>query len=287
MRFEVDPSDCALLLAVHETGSLARASRELGRDPSVLARKLQRLALDTDLVEKVGGAWRVSARGRELALWTRDAIQRQRQALSAPLTLRLGAVPTFLERVLCPALAGAPFAELRRAHRLEILSPAEGLETALLRGTVDVGFACGRPKDPLIRFKKAGVENWSLVAAPTLAESLLKRAKSARLAGLSEFPVLRHRDVVPEEFLELSGTTFATELVFDLTSSLRAAAVAGLGWALMPTFAARGEPGLVDHTAALGLKPRREFYGVWWLKGNRAAEGTVETLGRWLSEQPL
>ncbi len=285
MRFEVDPSDCALLLAVHETGSLSRASRELGRDPSVLARRLQRLARESDLVEKIGGAWRVSERGRQVALWTRDAIQRQRIALREPLTLRLGGTAPFLENVLCPALSEAPFSSLRESHRLEILNPSDGLEAALLRGSLDIAFACGRPKDPLIRFKKASAERWILVATPSLAQAIHRRAKASRLEALAELPMLRHVDVVPEEMLSLPARTFKSEIVFDLTSSLRAAALAGLGWTLVPSFAIRSTSGLVE--LDIGVEPKRDFYGIWWLKGNRSAEQTVAALSTWLSEQKL
>jgi len=288
MQFLIDPNDSLLLLALYRGGTIKRAAHLLERDETVILRRIQKLSQTSDLLEKVSGKWRVSPSGQKVALWAQEAQDSQRRALESRATLRIGAPASFIERIITPDLEKPLFRALAAEYSLEFLCPAIGLETALLKGDLDLVFTCHRPFDPQIRFKRLAHEDWCVVAAPSIAKSILGKAtRQESISRLLTLPYVRHRDLVPEEMLGLAKDSVNTRFTFDLLASVRSAAVHGFGWTLLPRGSIDEElknGKLVELGTDLQLKLKRDFLGVWWRKDRQEVSRFSALIGAWLSK---
>ncbi|WPU64562.1 LysR family transcriptional regulator [Peredibacter starrii] len=285
MQYQIDPQDCLILYAIHEAGSIKSAGHILKKDPSVILKRVQKISRETALIEKMNGSWTLTEKGKKMALWAKEMQLSQKAVLESPTTLRLGGTMFFIERVIAPYLASSPFKEMAQKNHLEILCPSEGLEASLLRGTLDLAFACGRPNDPQIGFKKVCDERWSIVCTPKLA----KKADE-RLDQLLDLPFLRHKSLVPEEMLKIDRHKIKTLLVFDTVAGLRSSAINGLGWTLLPRAAVADElqkGQLVDLSSSLQISLKNDFLGIWWLKENKSVKEHIAPLMNWLSDSDL
>lgn len=185
-RFALTSEQCELLLAFETAPSLEALARALSRDASVLSRQLQRIAQETPALEKTHGRWRLTPLGKQLATWARDAIASQRRALDQPTVIRLASTREFTARVLAPRLGDlVPETD---TTIVSLFAAEEGVERRLLAGEADIGFDCGRPVDPEIRFRQVTPEPFSVVAAPGFVERhQLKTAQDA--LPLANLPV--------------------------------------------------------------------------------------------------
>jgi DNA-binding transcriptional LysR family regulator len=275
-RFGLTSEQCELLLAFETAPSLEALARALGRDASVLSRQLQRIAQETPALEKTHGRWRLTPLGKQLAAWARDAIASQRRALGQPTVIRLASTREFTARVLAPRLG-----ELLHEHETTIVSlcaAEEGVEKRLLAGEADIGFDCGRPTDPEIRFRQVVPEPFSVLAAPSFIE---------------KHCVTGARELLPLAHLQYQRATAATLLglpddaprvraTFNDIASVREACSAGLGWAVLPTYAVRRELDAGVLVALPGYEVPEEHFGVWWLRERPALETWVERSVAWL-----
>lgn len=286
MEFLIDPDDCLLLLAIYQAESVKGAAFLLKKDPTVILRRVQRLALESDLVRKTGGIWKLTSKGQTIALWAKEAKESQLQALQAPSTLRIGASATFIERVICPFLGEKPFSDIARDFHIELLCPASGLEQGILRGELDIVFTCARPNDPQIRFRRGVPESWSVVCSKEMAAAVNKeKTPKEKLSKILSLPYLRHKDVLPEELLSLNRDTIKCAYTFDLVSTIRSATISGLGWSLLPTSAVNDElrdKKLYDLGPSLDINLRKDFIGIWWLKENSSVTKYISPLADWM-----
>ena len=285
--FPVSSEDCQILLLLEESRSVAAVASALRRDVSVVSRHVARLAQDGAFVEKVDGRWGVSARGRRVAAWARDAIQSQGQALSACGTIRIATTREFAARVLGPA-----FVELRArmarlsTGRITILTSEEGVESRILAGEADIGLDCGRLSDPTIRFRRVVAEPFVLAAAPAFLKSL---KKSPSIDLLLDRPHLQYQRINTARLLGLSIEIPKTVGVFNDLGAVRAACESGAGWAVFPKYAVAHEleQGTLQELGAFSKRMEPEQFGVWWLRDRRTVEPTVAELVRWLASVKL
>jgi len=275
-RFGLTSEQCELLVAFETAPSLEALARVLGRDASVLSRQLQRIAQEAPALEKTHGRWRLTPLGRQLASWARDAIASQRRALGQPMVVRLASTREFTARVLAPRL-GELLAE-EETTIVSLFAAEEGVEKRLLAGEADIGFDCGRPTDPEIRFRQVVPEPFSVVAAPGFVER--HGVEAAReLIPLSN---LQYQRATATALLGLPDEVPKVRATFNDIASVREACIAGLGWAVLPTYSVRRELDGGMLRSLPGYDVPEEHFGVWWLRERPALEMWVDRCVKWL-----
>ncbi|MBY0471231.1 substrate-binding domain-containing protein [bacterium] len=281
--FPVSSEDCRLLLLLETEGSVRQVSQILRRDVSVITRQLNRLAEKTPFVEKLNGKWQISLSGKRLNGWTRDAILCQKNILAARTHLRVATTREFAARILAPRLG--EFLN-RKTESISIISSEDGVEQLLLNGSVDIGLDCGRPVDPSIRFQRVVPEPFSIVAAP----KLLGGAKNISMSGLLELPHLQYTRLSTARALKLLTEVPYIPMRFNDLAAVRAAACAGLGWAVVPTYSVQEElnSGLLrevplNQKVTIGT----EQFGIWWHRDRRGLDSWIERITNWLQRVRL
>lgn len=287
LDFPLSSEDCRLLLLLETSGSIKDTASALQRDISVVSRQISRLAElvpQSPVVEKVNGRWQVSEAGRRVNAWTRDAILGQQRALQSQVSLRIGATREFAARVLGPGLkellADQP------GVQVTVISSDQGVESLLLSGDVDLAFDCGRPRDPSVRFRLGATEPFAVVAAPGALGSKAPRSLEDLLAR----PHLAYRRLSSARILQTGRELPHLFATFSDLATLRAAAVAGLGWAVVPRYAvavelARGELKEIRADFLPVIEP--ENFGVWWLRERKGVEPWIRQALAWLKEREL
>ncbi len=275
-RFGLTSEQCELLVAFETAPSLEALARVLGRDASVLSRQLQRIAQEAPALEKTHGRWRLTPLGRQLASWARDAIVSQRRALGQPTVVRLASTREFTARVLAPRL-GELLAE-EETTIVSLFAAEEGVEKRLLAGEADIGFDCGRPTDPEIRFRQVVPEPFSVVAAP----EFVARHGASVARELIPLANLQYQRATATALLGLPDEVPKVRATFNDIASVREACIAGLGWAVLPTYSVRRELDAGMLRALPGYDVPEEHFGVWWLRERPALEPWVERCVKWL-----
>jgi LysR family glycine cleavage system transcriptional activator len=281
--FGLSSEQCELLVAFEATGSLAALAELVGKDVSVVSRQLSRLAqsLPVPVIEKHGGKWRLTATGRRMNAWTRDAALAQNQILDHQTVLRIASTREFGARILAPALAsllaGSPDVTP------SIVTAEHGVEQLLLGGQADIGFDCGRPEDPALRFKTVKAEEFAVVIAPRLLGGRSLKEPAELLA----WPHLQYQRAQAPRLLQLPSQVPNVYAVFNDIAALREAAVAALGWAVLPRYSVRRELDAGALVQLPGWDITREHFGVWWVRGQKAVEPWVQRAIKWLETQPI
>jgi DNA-binding transcriptional LysR family regulator len=279
-RFALSSEQCEVLAAFEIAGSLVSLSRAMRRDVSVLSRSLQAIAAAAPVLEKAQGRWRLTELGVAVARWSRDAVATQRRVLAQQPELRIATTREFAARVLSPGLHDL----VGDAPPLVHVSCAEdGVERSLLEGRADLGFDCGRPRDPQIRFRGIAPEPFATVIAPRLAGAHRVR----RAADLVELPYLEYTRASATTLLRLDRELRRRYALFNDVASTREAAVAGLGWSILPRYAVDRELRAGSLISVPGWQIDAERFGVWWLAARSGMEAWVEQATRWLRAQDL
>jgi DNA-binding transcriptional LysR family regulator len=281
--FSLSSEQCEILLAFEDAGSLARLAEALANDISSVSRKLQAIARSAPLLEKQGGRWRLTPLGRQLNHWTRDAAQSQKRLLAQRTALRVAATREFAARILSPRLPELLSAQ-SGAVELSVVTAESGIEGLLLSGAADLGFDCGRPEDPAIRFRAVRNESFTVVASPRFGG----RARVRSLADLLPLPHLQYQRTRTARLLELPRELPSVRASFNDIASVREACLAGHGWAVLPTYAvsrelARGELRAVGTSRAI----RAEKFGDWWVGRRASVLPWVERATAWLQKIEL
>lgn len=247
-RAGLDWGNLRFFLELVRTGSHARAATRLGVDRNTVARRVAALEeeLGVSLFERGPQGWCVTAGGTELAaLATRVeadvlALARHADARDTALqaTVRLTTTTHLAAWLLAPGLPA-----LRTRHpglRLEITADQRTLD--LSRREADLALRMGRPRDAGLVIRKLSDVAYRLYAA--------KGTEPARRGAV---------DFGRDEFIGYDETLASTpqerwlakmgpdrRIVFccNNTSTLLAAARLGVGVALLPCFAADGDPEL-------------------------------------------
>jgi len=285
MDFPVSSSDCRLLLLLETKESLRDVAKVLRRDISVISRQIARIAEVAPLVEKIEGRWQVSTLGKQFTTWARDSILTQELLLKSRTHLRIVTTREFGARILAPGLN--ELQTIGENVMIEILTSPAGIEQMLLKGEADIGFDCGAPRDPAVKFQRLTQESFTLVAAP----SFLKHWPTQKFSALLKAPHLQIQSRLSSaRLLQLEADALTPAALFHDIAAARAACVAGNGWALVPTYTVRAElsSGVLIELRGKGFpKIPSESFGIWWLRERRSLETWVASLTVWLKKQKL
>lgn len=279
--FHLSSEQCRLLLTLEEAGTLEETARRMGRDLSVISRNVSKLAERAPVVEKRNGKWHVSEIGKKLNSWSRDAILEQSRILSERASIRVATTREFAARILSPALASLfPDPKLL----VTVLASESGVERLLLEGEADLGFDCGRPSDPAVKFERVIPEPFVIVAAPRFIPKSVRTIRE-----LTQLPSLEHTRLPLVRAMNLAHPLPAVRAVFNDVASIREACCAGLGWTLLPRYSVEREmaENKLKEFKLEGLNLYSESFGVWWLRDRKAILPWVECASKWLKEQRL
>ena len=278
-KFLISSQECELLLAFERTGNLQDLAEYLAKDISVVSRNLKSLAEKSNLLEKQNRKWILTAQGKSLNSWTREAIYSQKLATQRQKSLKIACTREFAKKVLLPQtriLVGDD------SISVSIISTDEGIEKIIGKGEADFGFDCGRPIDPSIAFKRLVNEPFVVVASP----KFVKREKVKTYDELKQKDLLKFSRT---ENLILDLDVRATHYygtISDL-SSLIEACLLGYGWAILPKYTVKKELTEKKLIAVPGLTLPSERYGVWWLRERHSVKPWVNKAIQWLKKQDL
>ena len=255
-------------LAVHATGSLSAAARQMGITQPAVSAQLQ--TLERLIGERlfVRGARGVTPTAR--AVETASRLAGPFETLSAALegagggaalerAVRLGGAAELLAEVVAPAMAPL----ISRGLRLQAVpGVTDGLVDALLSGTLDLVVTSERPRGRRILASPLVDETFVLVAGAEMAHAaqdlLLRNAPGAPRSrvtdALEQLPLLAYAFDVPllrRYWRHVFGTRLEREpaLTFPDLRALREAAVGGAGVTVLPSYLCRhalGTGELVD-----------------------------------------
>ncbi|MGZ3182695.1 MAG: LysR family transcriptional regulator [Telluria sp.] len=231
--------DIRFFLALVRTGSLSAAAQALGVEHSTIARRVGSLeaALGLRLFDRLPRGWRPTAEGEALSAQAEriedEALAFERAAAGAAGlrgAVRVSAPPALAAAFLAPRLA-----QLRRAHPGIALELAgETQQANLTRREADVALRLLRPNAPDLAVRALAELGFGLYATAAWA----RRAQAQwEFIGydeqLAETPQQRWLE-------ELAGARPFALRTNDLLAQ-RAAALGGVGIALLPHFLAHGE----------------------------------------------
>lgn len=248
----MDWNDLRHFLALHRTGSLARAAAELGVNATTVSRRLSALEdeLGGKLFDRTPDGYALTAVGRELVIRA-ERIEAEARAIEEDLrgaddrpagVVRVTATEMLATRFIAPYLARfrARYPEitleLRCTH--EIVS--------LARREADVALRLSRPREDDLVCKRLAEIPLALYAAPSyLAEHGAPEDPEASLAGhhLLCFADSRHFEY-ENAWMSARAEGARVALRCDSVSSLYAACVGGLGIGLLPRVVADRDPAL-------------------------------------------
>jgi DNA-binding transcriptional LysR family regulator len=246
--------DVRFFLAVARDGSLSGAARTLKVEHSTVARRVSALeaGLGVRLFDRLPRQWALTSEGEALIAAAerveREALAFNRAAASATSlqgTVRISAPPVFASRFLVPLLAGS----IDRWKGIDLDLVGEVRTANLHRREADLSLRFMRPVEPGLAARKLGELNFRLYAAPAWSEraeadwcflgygeplsDVPHQQQLARLAGERPF-VLRSNDL----------------------AAVHQACRAGMGLAMLPSFMAAADGGLVEMPGAGNPLPR-------------------------------
>ena len=247
-RAGLDWGNLEFFLELSRTGSLSRAARRLGVDRNTVARRVAALEaeLGIALFERGPQGWTRTSAGEDLAALasrveedvlalTRHADARDRAVAG---TVRLTSASHVAARLLAPALPA-----LRARHPSLVLELAVDQRMLdLTRREADLAVRMGRPRDAgLVMRKLSDVAYRFYASAAYLGKRRAVDLDADAFVGLDESLA----SVPPERWLAKLAPARRVVFRCNSTAALIAAVVAGVGVAVLPCFAAEGEPGLL------------------------------------------
>jgi DNA-binding transcriptional LysR family regulator len=282
--------DLQVFLAIHRTGSQARAARILSVDPTTIGRRLAALEgeLGVRLFDRTPSG--LSATPLSTAVLGRvqqieehvHAVQRELAGADARIEgrVRLTAGDGLASYVLTPALPTL----LRRHPRLSIELRADTSTLDLSRREADVAVRLSRPREPSLVARKLGALRFALYASHAYLEQRGTPRTVRELAGHDWIGFESALDELPQvKWLRRTVPGLRYVLRANTTVAHAAACAAGLGIALLPMFAAPREPRLLPVLPRLQT-PSREAWVVTHsdLKKNARVAAVID----WLMELP-
>jgi DNA-binding transcriptional LysR family regulator len=248
----IEWSDWKFLLAVSRTRTHGEAARVLGVDQSTVGRRLQALekAVGARLVDRSAGGGGLNPIARKLlpALETLEAsalaIERQVMAheVRAEGKVRLATTEAFAARLLLPRLPD--FTKQFPEIELELLTGNELVD--LKRSEADLSVRTVRPKQAALVARRVG----ELAVAPYASDGYLRelgapqpssRFKGQRFVGYGG-PARKWPEA---KWLEDHASAARIALTQSSIPAALAAALAGIGIALLPCYLADAHPTLV------------------------------------------
>ncbi|MBT4763265.1 MAG: LysR family transcriptional regulator [Bdellovibrionaceae bacterium] len=278
-RFFLNSNDCEILMEFERRSSLQEMSEKLGKDISVISRNLKSISEKASVIEKQGGRWKLTSQGKALNHWTREAIFSQAQTLNKMKVIKIATTREFASRVLIPNTE-ALFDD--SSISISLVTSDDGIEPLILSGEVDFGFDCGRPKDPLVSYKRAVKEPFSLIASP----KFIRKHRIKTYEDLKLFPKLKFNRTENQVLdSEIKGRVYYGS--FTDIASVRQACIQGFGWTVLPTYTVLNELNMNQLKEIDGLDIKDEIYSVWWLRERKSITPWAKKAITWLKAQDL
>jgi DNA-binding transcriptional LysR family regulator len=236
--------DVRFFLAVAREGSLSGAARTLNVEHSTVARRVGALeaSLGVRLFDRLRRSWTLTSEGEALIApaerLEHEALAFTRAATSATSlhgTVRISAPPVFASQFLVPQLAGC----IDRWKEIDLDLVGEVRTANLHRREADLSIRFMRPDEPGLAARKLGELGFRLYAAPAW-----------RARAESEWRFIGYGDALGEVPHQQALARMAGERPFVLRSNdlaaVHQACRAGMGLAMLPTFLARPDTGLIE-----------------------------------------
>lgn len=237
-------------LAVHRCGSVSAAARTLGAAQSTVTAHLQALesTVGGALFTRTARGMLPTARADQLAVRLAEPFERLAEALggggqgAVTHSIRIGAAAEFTASVVMPALAEAVASGLQMHVTTGL---ADDLLDAVRAGGLDLVVSSVRPRGRALASAGLVDEEFVLVASPRLTIDQADLAERGP-AALSHAPLLAYAQDVPilrRYWRHVFGVRLEREpaLVAPDLRALAAAAVAGAGVTVLPTYLIRSE----------------------------------------------
>jgi len=241
--FEWD--DARYFLAVHRTGSLTAAGRQLGVNQSTVSRRMRSLeeALGTRLFVQTQDGYFLSPAGERLlpraARMEDEALALEREATGQEANLRgpvrVTGADAFSARVLAPLLVD--FHARTPGIDLELIADIRTL--SLTKREADLAVRTMRPKEPSLVIRR--------ICGLTSAVYAAKSYGKVDAGDMADHPFVSADDATWVESLWLARTAPAARIVFksNSTEAQLAATKKGIGLGILPCYVADPEPDLV------------------------------------------
>ena len=269
--------DLRLVLAVERSGNLAAAATALGVNHSTMFRRLTALEkeLGSKLFERLATGYRPTESGRRL-LEAAERMETEAIALDRELTgrdtrltgqLRVTCSETLAYRILIGEVSR--FRQTYPGITIDLL--VENKVIDLSRREADVALRATRPTQGDLFGRKLNDVRWGLYAS---ADYLKGRAAPKRIADLEAHALIGWSESAPQTIAAawLANAAPATAVGFRASGIVGQliAAREGLGIALLPTYLAAAEPGLVRV-----LAPIRDLTSELWIVTHRSLKDTA------------
>jgi DNA-binding transcriptional LysR family regulator len=242
--FEWD--DARYFLAVHRTGSLTAAGRQLGVNQSTVSRRMHALeeALGARLFLQTPDGYFLSPAGERLlprAARMEDealALEREATGQEARLTgpVRVTGADAFSARVLAPLLADFH----ARTPGIDVELIADTRTLSLTKREADLAVRTARPKEPSLVLRR-------ICGLASAGYASTAYGKVVKAGDLSSHPFLSAEDPTWSENLWLARVAPGARVVFksNSTEAQLAATRKGIGIGILPCYVGDAEQGLV------------------------------------------
>lgn len=242
----LDWENLRYFLALAQTGSLGAAARELGVNHATVGRRVAalELALNAQLLERLPRRITLTTAGRHIFDLIKQmdagayAVERAGRAEHAELQGKvvISAPPVLAAHFLAPF--GAQFR--KRLPGIELSLSSETRSVSLSRREADIVVRLVRPTEPRNVNRRLGTMSFGLYAARSY-RYLQQSALWEFICYDSPYDDFPHQ----KEIIKRAGARVLVFRVSDMTS-MRAAALAGAGVALLPRFIADRQIDLVE-----------------------------------------
>lgn len=271
MLFSFEES--ALISELEGRPTLQELSEKMRKDPSVISRDLKRISEKAPVIEKVNGRWVLTELGLQLSFWSKKISMEQSEILNRDYSLTIATTREFAARILAQNFNYF----LNSGVRYKILTCDNGIEQALLDGSADFGFDCGRPQDPQIAFKQ--------IIEEQIVTVVHKTNKVSKISDLKEEEFVHYSRLSPLQCKNID--TKKAKVSSNDISVVRNLVLNGQGWSTLPYYAVKTE---VDQKL-LKILPGGEIkgykFGVWWPRGRESLLPKIKEAEAWLSRQSL
>jgi DNA-binding transcriptional LysR family regulator len=261
MKFILSAEEAELLVQFEVNPGLDPLARTLGRDRTVISKQLKKIASKGDFLTKVAGRWAITETGKQYNDLTKDYLLSLNRLAQGQTHLKIGATREFAANIL--ATHGDELFKAIGASSVSIHAYEDGVEKALLSGQIDLGFDCGRPYSPEIKYKLLLKEPIVAVASSSFFKKVKEVKKFKELGSFSHILCDRLApDQVSKKDIQLSDIRFRTN---DIATA-KNLCLAGHGWALLPKYSIAKEIKSKRLKVIGDFVFEEEKFGVWALR---------------------
>lgn len=276
-KFALQTDESEILLFLETSTNLREVAELLGKDVSVISRRLQNIAEKTPFIIKQDRQWKLTTAGRKYNDWSRRAIAEQHALIRSQERLVVATTKEFSNLILCPSISWW----LKEFANCEIITTDEGIEPLILKGAAHFGFDCGTPYSPQIAFKKGPREDIILVYH---SEKTIRN-----IQDFEELPFFHYNRIGLPEIRNACGLEFVSpRLSLSDMASTRSALVSQEGWSVLPHYAvAKQIQEKKLKVFSKGFNYPALSFGLWWNREDAPVPNVLNKAFEWLQKQKL